>query len=371
MKNAISGLYKRTKYSGRFTSALLREMAVICLILATFFISSFSTNKALQNKESLPTSPINVIFETDMGNDIDDALALDMLYKYADQGKVKILAISNNKNSEYSIHYIDVLNTWYGYPDIPLATVKNGTNSEGDAKDYVRAVSEFMADGKLVFKRSITNYSKVMESTRLYRKMLSQQPDNSVTIISVGFSTNLARLLDTPADEFSPLSGKELIRKKVKLLSMMAGNLLSGENKEYNVMKDPGAARKVFAQWPTPIMISPFEVGMVIHYPASSIQNDFKWTKYHPVALSFETYKTMPYDAPAWDLTAVLYAIEGNEGYFDISPAGRISVDANTFTHFQEDRQGMHRYLKINPELTGKVRARFIELITTKPKFQK
>ena len=30
--------------------------------------------------------PLYVIFETDIGNDIDDALALDMLYKYQDQG---------------------------------------------------------------------------------------------------------------------------------------------------------------------------------------------------------------------------------------------------------------------------------------------
>ena len=30
--------------------------------------------------------PIPVIFETDMGNDVDDVLALDMLYKLVDQG---------------------------------------------------------------------------------------------------------------------------------------------------------------------------------------------------------------------------------------------------------------------------------------------
>lgn len=28
----------------------------------------------------------NIIFETDMGNDVDDAWALDMLHKYADRG---------------------------------------------------------------------------------------------------------------------------------------------------------------------------------------------------------------------------------------------------------------------------------------------
>ena len=82
MKNRISGLYKKAKSSGRFTFALPRGMVAICFILATFLISSFSAYKPLQKKAASQHSPISVIFETDMGNDIDDALALDMIYKY-------------------------------------------------------------------------------------------------------------------------------------------------------------------------------------------------------------------------------------------------------------------------------------------------
>lgn len=371
MKNVITKISNISKHSASLHYRILNGAPGFWLLLIALAMSGCTNHKPLQTKLESGDLPINVIFETDMGNDIDDALALDMLYKYADQGKVKLLAISNNKNSEYSIHYLDVLNTWYGYPDIPLATVKKGVNSEGDAKDYVRTVSEYADKGKPVFKRSITDYSKVPESTWLYRKVLSQQPDNSVTIISVGFSTNIARLLDTPPDEFSPLDGKELVAQKVKLLSMMAGNFMPGKNKEYNVMKDPDAARKIFAGWPTPIVVSPFEVGKVIHYPAASIVNDFSWKEYHPVVMGYVNYNEMPYDKPTWDLTSVLYAVEGKDGYFDISPAGDISVDDGTFTHFQENPEGKHRYLKINPELTGQVRARFIEIVSSKPKFYK
>ena len=42
-------------------------------------------------------------------------------------------------------------------------------------------------------------------------------------IAQVGFSTNLARLLESPADRSSPLTGHELVERKVKLLSLMAG----------------------------------------------------------------------------------------------------------------------------------------------------
>lgn len=72
-------------------------------------------------------TPVKVIFDTDMGNDIDDALALDMLYKYADEGRITLLGITSNKEEHpASVEYIDILNTFYGYPDIPVGRIREG-----------------------------------------------------------------------------------------------------------------------------------------------------------------------------------------------------------------------------------------------------
>lgn len=49
---------------------------------------------------------------------------------------------------------------------------------------------------------------------------------------------------------------------------------------EYNVVKDIPAAQKVFAEWPTRLVTSPFEVGIKINYPASSIEKDFNGQPY-------------------------------------------------------------------------------------------
>ena len=38
-------------------------------------------NKKQINNTSVDKTPLSIIFDTDMGNDIDDALALDMLLK--------------------------------------------------------------------------------------------------------------------------------------------------------------------------------------------------------------------------------------------------------------------------------------------------
>jgi inosine-uridine nucleoside N-ribohydrolase len=297
-------------------------------------------NKETATVEKGQDQPIKVIFETDMGNDIDDALALDMLYKYADQNKVEILAVTVNKNNEYAARFVDIMNSWYGYPGIPIGRVVNGADSEGDSKNYAQAAWEHQINGAQAFKGTMSENQEIPDAVELYREILAEQPDGSVTIISVGFSTNIARLLDTPADDYSELSGMDLVSKKVKLLSIMAGNFDENRMKEYNVVVDINSAQKVFNEWPTKIVASPWEVGNEITYPASSIQNDFGWVPHHPLVVAYENYLPMPYDRPTWDLTSVIYAVEGNNGFFTMSDNGQISVDDEGYTNFVTDPEG-------------------------------
>lgn len=48
-----------------------------------------------EEKTYSETSPVRhaVILDTDMGNDVDDALALAMLYRYVDEGKADLLGV--------------------------------------------------------------------------------------------------------------------------------------------------------------------------------------------------------------------------------------------------------------------------------------
>jgi hypothetical protein len=308
-----------------------------------------------------------IIFETDMGNDVDDALALDMLYKYLDAGKIDLLAVMSNKSNRYSAEYIDLMNLWYGYPDIPIGIVRNGVPSD-DAVDYAKAVVTMTdSEGKPAFSRSIENVTALPDAPTLYRKILAAQPDGSVTIVSVGFSTNIARLLDTPADDISPLTGKELVAKKVKLLCTMAGCFNDANPHEYNIIKDIPAAQKVFSEWPTPIITSPFEVGIAINYPATSIEGGFGWAPLHPAVEAYKSYLPMPYDRPTWDLTSVLYGVEG-ASWFGISPAGTITVSDDGRTDFTASETGNRYYLTVDAAQAEKIKSHFVELTTSKPK---
>lgn len=345
---------------------MIKNKLYLLSLFLLIMSSCTSTAKKQQNTEAAPGAE-KIILETDIGNDVDDALALDMLYKYLDAEKIDLLGIMINKEGIYPAEYTDIMNTWYGYPDIPIGIIHHGADCENDATNYAKAVCLIQKeDNTPAFKRSQKGYEQLPEAHKQYRKILAQQPDSSVTIISVGFSTNLARLLDTPADEYSPLTGKELVGKKVKLLCTMAGCFNNPELYEYNVVKDIPAAKKVFAQWPTKLVTSPFEVGIAINYPATSIENDFQWAPLHPMVEAYKSYQKMPYDRPTWDLTSVLYAVEG-PSYFGVSPAGRISVTDKGATDFTPDAAGNRHYLTVDSAQAEHIKQHFVKLITRKP----
>lgn len=336
------------------------------LALLAGLLAACSNKKQSGDAAAATNPPLSVIFETDMGNDVDDALALDMLYKYLEAGRINFLMMSTNKKSEYSAGYLDIMNTWYGHTDIPVGVVAGGTETDS-ADNFVRAACDLQKDGKPAFARTVKDHSRFPESVSLYRKTLAAQPDASVVIISVGFSTNLAQLLDSPADEYSPLSGRELVAKKVILLSAMMGNFKDANFREFNVKCDIPAAQKVVREWPTEIVASPFEVGETILYPASSIQNDFTWAAPNPLVVGYENYLPMPYDRQTWDLTSVLCVVEKGKNFFGSSVPGTITVTDDAITHFTPDPAGRHSYLTASPEQATVIRQYFIDLITQRP----
>jgi inosine-uridine nucleoside N-ribohydrolase len=301
--------------------------------------------------------PTGIIFDTDMGNDVDDALALAMLHSFQNRHEVKLLAVTITKDNKWAAPYVDLVNTFYGHPEIPIGMVRDGKTPESNP--MIRIPSERRRpDGSFVYPHRILDGTQAPEAVSLLRQTLAKQMDGSVVIVQVGFSTNLARLLDTKPDAASPDDGPALVRKKVRLLSVMAGNFANGES-EFNLAKDVPAAVKLFHDWPTPIVVSGFEVGMALPFPAVRIEHDFAYVKDHPVSEAYRSYMKMPYDRPTWDLTAVLYAVRPDDKYFSLSPSGTITVLPDGSSHFEPSPAGNHRYLI----LTDEQRARTLEAL--------
>jgi inosine-uridine nucleoside N-ribohydrolase len=289
-------------------------------------------------------TPLPVIFDTDMGNDVDDALALAMLHALVSRGEVKLLAVTVSKDNPWAAEYVRMVDQYYGRPNIPVGIVHDGKTKD-DGK-YVRQVCE------LHHRRP--KPAAVSDAVKLLRKTLAAEPDGAVSLIQVGFSTNLARLIDSPPDAYSPLGGMDLVRKKVRQLTIMGGNFGPNPKPEYNIMTDVPAAAHLFEKWPTNIYISGFEVGLAVLYPAVSIEHDFPAG--NPVAEAYKAYMKMPYDRPSWDLTTVVYVLRPDGGYFDLSPPGNVTVTADGSTTFSPAPDGKHYFLKANEVQATRVR---------------
>ena len=315
--------------------------------------------------------PVRFVFDTDLGNDVDDSMALAVAHALQNRGECEILAVTSTKDNPYVAPMIDILNTFYGRPEIPIAVVRNGMTKE-DGK-YNRQVLELKDDeGNPRYPRTLTSEeaANLPDAVPFLRKLLASEPDNSVVLIQIGFFTNFARLLDSPADDISPLTGKELIAKKVKFLSLMAGSFNSSGHKEYNVVIDIPSAKKLVAEWPTEMIFSGYEIGQRIQHPAASMKEDYGYVKYHPLKDAYHFYRGLDNSQPTYDLNSVLYAVRPNRGYFDLSPFGTVTVLDDGQTTFTPNEGGKHRYMIVSPEQVAMVREVFVQLCSEPPKRQ-
>lgn len=328
---------------------------LLLLMLCLFTVAQYS------QAQKLP-----IIFETDMGNDIDDALALDVICKYMDAGKIKLLGVSTHKEGKNICPFVDAMLTWYGYPRIPIAKSSTPVSRPQDGNRYADVVVEQTDDkGKPLYKRT-KKEKDYMNSVDFYRKTLSKQPDNSVIIVSVGFGTNLAALLDSKPDKYSELSGRELVAKKVKLLSIMMGNNENPKYAEYNVACDIKSMQYTIAQWPGEIVQNPFEVGQRIVYPSSILNEKLAWTKNHPLVKAYNTHNPKPHNQCTWDILSVIYLVSPE--MFGISGYGTINVDDAGHTLFTPSSNGKHRYLITSSEQNKVLQQHLIDITAKKPK---
>ena len=313
--------------------------------------------------------PVRMIFDTDMGNDVDDAMALAVIHALQGRGECELLAVTLTKDNPYAAAMVDLLDTFYGRGDIPIGTVRKGA-TPADGK-YIKKVATAADGPRQRYPHDLTDGQKAPEAVALLRKVLAAQPDGSVVMVQVGFSTNLARLLDSKPDAVSPLDGTSLVKKKVRLLSIMAGTFsperVAKRAKEYNIIKDAPAARKLLAEWPTPVVASGWEIGHAIQHPARSMQEDYGYVEHHPLREAYDYYRGLANDQPTYDLTSVLYAVRPDRGYFTLSDPGRITVAADGFTEFAPDPAGPHRYLSVTPEQIARVREALALLCSQPP----
>ncbi len=275
-----------------------------------------------QKQQPEKNEPVKIIFDTDMGPDFDDVGAIAVLHSLAAMGECEIIACGSSDSNPYTAPAIDVFNSFFGKPEIPVGAA-------GHSAPGIQAANAWNDSLCARFSVLLKTGKKYPPAVDVYRKALSDQPDKSVTIVSVGFLTNLRDLLQSGPDGFSPLSGIELVRQKVIRWVAMAGCFPEGS--EFNVNCDPESSRYVLQNWPTPVLFSGFRIGDLIYTGGrvakeGSAGNPVAWA-YRYNLLTFE--KKPVENRNSWDLTAVLCAVRNPEDYFYMAGPGRLEVEKN------------------------------------------
>jgi len=261
---------------------------------------------------------INVIFDTDIAEDVDDVGAVAVLHALADRGEVNVIGMMVSMPVDFGAPALDAINTYYGRPDIPIGTLRKSRDARHAGNLVV--YNKYLAQQ---FPNDLRHASNAVESVKLYRELLSKHQDRSVVIVSVGPLTNLYHLLKSPPDEVSPLSGAALVKKKVSRFVMAGGRLPGGSS--YNFRVSPEKAEYVINHWPTEHWFVPNEIGDHVLTGSKLIAEGAADS---PVKKAYQIYReTYPgYDfRPSWDQMAVLIAArETASGLFKTNTRGNV-----------------------------------------------
>lgn len=164
-----------------------------------------------------------VILDTDPSADPDDVGCMAMLHNLASLGECEILATINATHYKQSALSISAINQFYGRSAIPV----------GDYKGYDKKIAspDRNYDYHLArfYPRTLSSWKAAPDGVALYREVLASAEDSSITVVIIGTMHNFYDLLRSQGDDFSLLSGVELVRQKVKQVVTMGGNFIDGK----------------------------------------------------------------------------------------------------------------------------------------------
>jgi hypothetical protein len=293
-------------------------------------------------------------YDTDFAT-IDSVLAQGLLHGLQGKNDCRVAIITMSRPNLAVAGFADMVERFYRGPAGNFAQVPPmGMRTVGKPGETSPAFTEpFLmkkADGKPLFENRVKRLLDTGDPETLIRNYLEAQYDQGGFFVLSGPATNLAAAL-----EFRGI--KELLAIKTSYLVASC-----------NFKADIPAAKKVFAEWPTPIYLVSDELASAIPFPGASIDKEFTAANPDsPFIAAYKAYKAMPYDAPAPALSAALYAARPKEGYFKVSDPGTIAVQDDGSMVFTGSASGRHQMLLPDPEKKDKVIQAWVDLTSAKP----
>ena len=275
-----------------------------------------------------------MILDTDIDTDCDDAGALAVLHALADRGGVEIAGVVCDVPNPWTAACVAAINRACGRPEIPV-----GVNSRpyetnpGYFAHYRRAA----ADG-VIYNEAAARMSGVIpgpefappDGVALYRRILAAAKDRSVTVCAIGLLTVLADLLESGPCGISPLSGRELVERKVKRLVTMAEAVFPEGKDCFNWEMDRESAAAVLNSWPSRLTVNALGRNVLTGDRILACLPE-----HNPVATAYRIFgRNVPgFRRPSWDQITVLAAADACPGKLGVAPGGTLFYDASSGCH--------------------------------------
>jgi hypothetical protein len=339
------------------------------LVLVPIFSCPFACHHS-----NAHAGPVRIIFDTDMGSDCDDAGALAVLHVYANRGLAEIIGcIYSSGKVPYGAGIIEAINIYYGRPEIPIGAAHD--DAIGDPVDKMTA--EKLARDTAAFGNTIIHSQDAEEMTSLNRRLLARSYDHSVIYLTVGHTKGFHDLLVSQPDDISPLSGHELVRKKV--IRWVAMGALGANNPEGHYRKEwnfhfNGSApytKHLVEKCPVPIVYiaagSDVYTGKGLKTTAPenivrTVYRDWLWNV---------EKKTLDDQRPSWDLIAVHYAVNGLGEYLVAEEDGWLELDVNQGARWiQGERRNPQTFVTLAPGMDRKLGDYLNGMLAIEPQHQ-
>ena len=280
------------------------------------------------------------ILDTDIGNDVDDLIAIAMFCNWHKAGQVDLCAAVSSKQGKLSGEVLSWLLGYYGL-EVPVGYCESGALQP--KQKYLELLPKLQA----VYPRVISH--AVCPSKDIILKALQGAKDQSLTYIMIGNATNVAEILSDKA-----LS--DLMHQKICRIIWMAGEF-EVAYPENNIRVDAKSSHIIFDNWHGVLEMLPSSVGKKVIYPGHHLID-----RPEPVAQMYNDYMKRGWGRECWDPLTVLYASGIADEVFEVSSAGKIVLDDNEITQFIADTKGLHRLIDIKADHA--MRAKALSYIT-------
>jgi len=301
----------------------------------------------MQAKGNAP--PVGAIFDTALSSS-QHVLAMAALYHLQAARETRVASLSVSLPDLRAVAFCDVLARYLSASRntaaIGMPTPKMQALAQNRMPEAV--LGERTPAGEPRYPHGIMRLNDTADVAATIRNGISAQQPGNATVIVAGPLSNVAAAMALP-------DMAELTPKRVRALVLAAS--------ADELRSDLAAARKILADWPTPLVLVDAP-GVV--FPGAQLESRFVWAMNSPVREAYRAYQPMPYDAPLQSAIAVLYAVRPASEFFNLSVAGTIEVAENGSTRFQPGT-GTRRLLRLAENQQEAAVQALVELVTAQP----